>query len=144
MPFTGFHRFFAALLVAIYLLAGGGLARAVIWCVNESGHSHVEFNPAGNCQVSCDSAGDRPTAPERTTLNENSGEQTCQDVVLLSSQAKDSRLSKLTPPPSSALSLLPPARRTLTAFNLPAARLRVAELPPPMALAALRSVVLLN
>jgi hypothetical protein len=138
------HRFFATLLVLTYLLVGSGLARAVIWCIDESGHSHVEFNPAGDCQVACKGTGDRQTAPELPGLTSNAPEQSCQDVGLLTSQAQDSRLSKLMPPQSTALVIPLPSVRALAGTLLHTAPPYFAQLPPTTALAALRTVVLLT
>jgi len=144
LPFANFHRFFAALLVLAYLLVGSGLARAVVWCVDESGHSHVEFNPAGNCQLACESDNDQPEDPALPGLNSNNPEQNCQDVALLSSQAKDSRLSKLTPPSSTALDIPLPTVRTLAGTLLHTSTPRFTLLPPITALASLKTVVLLT
>jgi hypothetical protein len=144
LPFAGFHRFFAALLLVAYLLAGGGLARAVVWCVDESGHSHVEINPAGNCLLACDSAEAHQSDPELPGLAPVTPEKSCQDVVLLSSQVKDSRLSKLAPPQSAALNLPPPTLHTFAgSLSLPQ-KFAPAQPPVSLALAALRTVVLLN
>ncbi len=155
MRVAGLHRFFAALLVLAYLLVGSGLARAVVWCVDESGHSHVEFNSAGDCQVVCDSVEAQQAGPALPGLNSNATPENCQDVSLLTSHAQDSRLLKLGSPQDSrllklgspqvaALSMPLPSARTLAGTLLHTSTPRFAQIPPTTALAALRTIILLT
>ena len=141
-----FHRCLAAIILLGYLLCGNGLARAFVWCVDEAGHSHVEVNPAGNCQVSCDAPEDQPSLPE-PGWHAAPLEKDCRDVSLLAGQAKNVRDLKLLPPDCTPLPLvLPPTLRNL-AERAPQP-LHPPELtqPPPQttALAALKTVILLN
>lgn len=140
------HRCLAAIVLLGYLLCGNGLARAFVWCLDEAGHSHVEVNPAGNCQVSCDSPKDRPSLPE-PGWHAAPLEKDCRDVSLLAGQAKNIRDLKLLPPVCAPLPpVVPPTLRDL-AEHAPHP-LHPPELtqPPPLttALAALKTVVLLN
>jgi hypothetical protein len=141
-----FHRCLAAIVLLGYLLCGNGLARAFVWCVDEAGHSHVEVNPAGNCQVSCDAPEDQ-AAPSEPGWHAAPLEKDCRDVSLLAGQAKNVRDLKLLPPDCTPLPLVvPPTLRSL-AEHAPHP-LHPPELtqPPPLttALAALKTVVLLN
>ncbi len=144
MHFAALHRFFAALLVLAYLLVGSGLAHAVVWCIDESGHSHVEFNPAGDCKVSCESSEKQQTGPALPGLTSNTPEKDCQDIGLLTSQARDSRLVQLIPP-STSLVLPQPSLRILAApLTFTANPRHDLLLPPPISLTSLRTVVLLT
>ena len=115
-------------------------------CLDEAGHSHVEVNPAGNCQVSCDSPEDR-TGPTESGRHTAPLEKDCRDVSLLAGQAKNVRDLKLPAPDCAPLSLvLPPTPRNLA--EVAPQTLQPPELtqPPPLttALAALKTVILLN
>lgn len=141
-----FHRCLAAIVLLGYLLCGNGLARAFVWCVNETGHSHVEVNPAGNCQVSCDAPEVRPSLPA-PGWHAAPPEKDCRDVSLLAGQAKNLRDLKLLPPVCAPLPLVAPLNlRNLAGHALqPLPPLGLTQ-PPPLttALAALKTIVLLN
>jgi hypothetical protein len=139
-----FHRYLAAIVLLGYLLCGNGLARAFVWCVAEAGHSQVEVNPAGNCQVDCDPAPTpEPTVPPGLTASQAEGD--CRDVSLLASQAKDARHGKqLSPVGANPPTALPPIPRQLAGALPYPLHPRYLQPPPSTALAALKTVVLLN
>ncbi len=139
-----FHRYLAAIVLLGYLLCGNGLARAFVWCVAEAGHSHVEVNPAGDCQVACDPA-PTPEPPGPPGLTAGQAEGDCRDVSLLASQAKDTRHGKsLSPVGANPPTALPPIPRQLAGATPHSLHPRCLLPPPSTALAALKTVVLLN
>lgn len=136
-------KYLAALLVLSYLLLGSGLARALVWCVDVDGHSHVKINPAGSCQDACGNAAD-PGATTPPGLETPLAADDCRDVSLLSSHTQNSHFEQAD---SSAASDFVLAPFYLSAdFSQRQTRLLHAAQPPPPPLspilAALQTVVL--
>ncbi len=142
------HRtLISRLLVLVYLLVGSGIGNTLLWCQESEAFSHLEYNLAGKCLDVCLPAEGGRESGEQTTLSPLSWSAAdgCLDTQISLSHApapgaKDLLADSVTPAwsafPFFSLRNFPATR--LTRLNL------VAQPPPPQALAALRTIVLLN
>lgn len=138
----------SVLLVLAYLLIGSGIGNALIWCQESESYSHLEYNPAGECQDLC--------LPEKPG-NKIDGRQAAYAVLQsFENDCLDSQTHLFHAPVPAAERLLTdsPASGWTAIFPFPSlgnppttilARLNLVAQPPPLhALVALRTVVLLN
>ncbi len=141
------RKLVSRLLVLVYLLVGSGIGNALLWCQESEAFSHLEYNLAGKCQDVClpaegsqESGGQTPLA--RLAWSSADG---CLDTPISLSHAPAPRARDL---PADSVTPGWPAFHFFSIRNLPAARLTglnlVAQPPPSQALAALRTIVLLN
>lgn len=145
-------KLMARLLVLVYLLTGVGLGNGLLWCQESEAFAHVEYNLAGKCQEGqdgCLPADERRADPGQSGLAPLawSSSADCLDTPASRSlsHARTPAGKDLPDPPLAddwSAALFPPVG------NLPATGLSGLNLatqpPPPQALAALRTVVLLN
>lgn len=140
----------SVLLVLAYLVIGSGVGHSLIWCQESESFSHLEYNPAGECQ-------DQDLCLPPKTGNNIDGPQAA--YVALESfenDCLDSQTSLFHAPVPAAQHLLADSPESgwtavfpfLCLGNTPApilTRLNLVAQPPPLhALVALRTVVLLN
>ncbi|MDA3904222.1 MAG: hypothetical protein PF441_12345 [Desulfuromusa sp.] len=139
-------RFF----VLIYLLLSFSTANASFWCQRVESHSHLEFNPVGQCWAVCHTIDDELQQSEKvaqTGLFLSVVEEDCLDSPVYSSvitpSNRTSPLSKMTATDidQTHLPFIPAQKSGVARFaNLSLA----SQLPPPQAVMALRTVILLQ
>jgi hypothetical protein len=126
-------------LICIFLSAGG--ANALVSCNEPDGYSHVEYNLAGRCDFNCDSSTSFPHSKIPSLSLEDKEISICQDVSLSQDLARSNFQQNVYNLPIIFMSAIgapyfPPAHQ------IPV-RLLHAPQPPPQALAALRTTVLI-
>jgi hypothetical protein len=137
----------SALLVLAYLLIGSGIGNAMLWCQESEAFSHLEYNLAGKCQHVCPPMEGSHVAGGQTD--------TSAALLFVSDDCQDTQVSLSHAPASGGQNLLAaPVSPGSCSFHIPLVsylavagltRLNlVAQPPPPQALIALRTVVLLN
>ena len=134
-------------LVLAYLLIGSGIGNALLWCQESETYTHLEYNLAGNCRIACLPAGEDQETGGRTAISPvlESVADDCQDTQVSFSHAPASGGKNRPAAPDSPASFsfqFAPTNHllvsSLTRLNL------LAQPPPPQALIALRTIVLLN
>jgi hypothetical protein len=58
---TPFKKSLSLLFIGFYLIFGGALGHAFVWCAEPGDFTHLEYNPAGDCGIQC--AADAPVTP---------------------------------------------------------------------------------
>jgi hypothetical protein len=141
------RKLISRLLVLFYLLTGSGFGTVLILCQEAEGFSHLAFNIEGKCENTCLPPASRIEAGEQTTgpPTLRSLGHDCLDTPVSLSHASPSKTGKL-PAVSAAPAwfvghIFPLCNRPVIGL----ARLNLmAQPPPPQALAALGTIVLLN
>ncbi len=144
-----FRKFLSLTLALLYLLLSVGGASAFISCNEPDGYSHVEYNPAGRCDSKCDtsttlSRGSIPTLSHGSisTLSLKDGDiSSCQDFSLSHDCARFCFQKNFCNFP--VISLLATGTPHFPPVHQISVRLLHAPQPPPQALAALRTTVLI-
>lgn len=145
-----YRKLIARLLVLVYLLVGIGIGNNLLWCQDAGASTHVEFNPAGKCQVvqtNCLSANESCSTenPLSLALSVTTSTVDCLDTTAAASHALNSKSKDLLTTPQIVDW---PALQFLSHINLASAShtvLNLAAQPPPsQAHIALRTTVLLH
>lgn len=135
----------AGILVLAYLLIGGGFGHGLIWCQEADAFSHLEYNLSGNCQKTCPS-GDFEGPPEARPdglFCAGAENPDCLDSPVVLSHVATAKLK--VPPPAVLLAARPDRLSWSASFpEVSPRRPARPNQPPPQALVALRTVVLLN
>jgi len=130
------------ILVLVYLLLSAGGASAFFMCHEPDGYAHLEYNPAGQCQSDCDtSAAPKPDNDFDFSSLEKVDASVCADFALnleITRYNVQKNVSSL-PAGATTINTRPISPQT---HALPV-RLLHAPQPPPLALVALRTIVLI-
>ncbi|BCR03688.1 hypothetical protein DESUT3_07570 [Desulfuromonas versatilis] len=137
----------ALLLLLSYFFFGSTPAQALLWCQEADGYTHLEFNLAGSCELSCVGEEkfhpDEATAPGGPSLASPADQ--CSDTTLALQQLRSEPGH-----PEPGQQLLPALPSATSATLRPQAALfqpaKPAPAPPPSPqyLVALRTIVLRN
>lgn len=131
-------------LLLAYMAVGVGSADAFLWCVEQDGFSHVEYNPGGECRVTCDSEqGIQGDGPGAILLGAMEAKEPCQDFSAASPLARNGNKTFQDNILSIDGKVLPSA--TLMPPLIVFVRIGLGPQPPPPSptLTTLRTVVLL-
>jgi hypothetical protein len=128
-------------LALVYLLLSAGGASTLVFCTEPDGYSHVEYNSVGLCGSKCDTSTTLSHGSIPTLSLKDGNISICRDVSLSQDIARFNfqknfyNLSAISLSATGAPHFLP-------VHQIPV-RLLHAPQPPPQALAALRTTVLL-
>lgn len=140
------QRHLTAFLLLAYLIVGLGVSNALLLCKESETFSHVEFNPAGQCQSSCLPPTINQNNPEWPSPSSFSGQTfaDCQDSQVSLFHAPASRAQSIPLAPSTLGELVVQVSSNQHPNTAKLVRLSLAAQPPPsQTLLSLRTIVLL-
>jgi len=146
LGFTSHRKFVSRLLVLFYLLIGSGMGNVLLWCQESEAFTHLEYNLSGSCQNTCEIGLDSNKAAEATipAAGVENDSAHCLDSPISLAHASTEKIKTSLDSDSLAWSIIPaPPIDIFSVAYLGKLNLN-AQPPPSLALAHLRTVVLLN
>ena len=143
-------KWIARFLVLIYLVLSASTGSASFWCQGAETSSHLESNPVGECWTVCHPEEEGPPSSDDASREEVAVSAIVDDCF--DSPAYSSALTHSTQTdPQHKVDVSEVGSTSLAYVSTNSAGcdrfyalIRAAQLPPPLALTALRTVVLLN